>query len=125
MKQDVDPQLLVNIIQRICKITGDQEAQDRMNCVRTSDGKPHDELRGYNGLVDCIGKAAADHIAKLIGIYCGTEERSLSVVKEANAEVINFGRFTDGANVTEAKLGETYANGLMEKQSMLSRLGNA
>ena len=39
LKQDVDPQLLVNIIQRICKITGDQEAQDRMNCVRTSVSK--------------------------------------------------------------------------------------
>ena len=58
-------------------------------------GMPHDELRGYQGLVDCIGKAAADRVAKLIGIYCGTEERSLSVVKEAEAKVINFGRFTD------------------------------
>ena len=39
LKQEVDPQLLVNIIQRICKKTGDQEAQDRMNCVRTSVSK--------------------------------------------------------------------------------------
>ena len=35
-----------------------------MNCVRTSFGKPNDEIRGYQGLVDCIGKAAADRIAK-------------------------------------------------------------
>ena len=83
-----------------------------MNYVKTSVGKPSDKMRGYHGLVDCIGKAAADRIAKLIGIYCGTEERSLSVVKEAKSEIINFGRFTDGANVTEAKLGETYAQWL-------------
>ena len=77
LKQGIDAQLLVNIIQRICKITGDTDEQDRMNCVRTSVGKPHDELRGYQGLVECIGKAAAERIAKLIAIYCGTEERSL------------------------------------------------
>ncbi len=123
MKQDVDPQLLVNILQRICKITGDQEAQARMNCVRISVGKPHDELRGYQGLVDCIGKAAADRVAKLIGIYCGTEERSLSVVKEAEAEVINFGRFTDGANVTEAKLGETFGQWLDGKAVYVVQTG--
>ena len=34
------------------------------------------------------------------------------VVKEAEAEVINFGRFTDGSNVTEAKLGETFGQWL-------------
>ena len=28
-------------------------------------GKAHDELQEYNGLVDCIGKAAADRLAKL------------------------------------------------------------
>ena len=115
LKQNVNPQLLVNIIQHICQITSDRDEQDRMNCVKTSVGKPSDKMRGYHGLVDCIGKAAADRIAKLIGIYCGTEERSLSVVKEAKSEIINFGRFTDGANVTEAKLGETYAQWLEGK----------
>ena len=67
LKQNVNPQLLINIIQRICQTTGDRDEQDRMNCVRTSFGKPNDEIRGYQGLVDCIGKAAADRIAKLIG----------------------------------------------------------
>ena len=123
LKQNVDPQLLINIIQRICQTTGDRDEQDRMNCVRTSVGKPHDELRGYQGLVDCIGKAVAERIAKLIGIYCGTEERSLSVVKEAEAEVINFGRFTDGANVTEAKLGETFGQWLDGKAVYVVQTG--
>ena len=40
LKQEIDPQLLVQVIQRICRITGDLEEQDRMNCVRTSVGKP-------------------------------------------------------------------------------------
>ena len=34
------------------------------------------------------------------------------MIKEAEAEVINFGRFTDGSNVTEAKLGETFGQWL-------------
>ena len=76
---------------RICQTTGDRDEQDRMNCVRTSVGKPHDELRGYNGLVDCIGKAAADRIAKLVGQYCGREEGSLAVIQEAKSEIVNFG----------------------------------
>mgnify|MGYP001358867320 CR=1 FL=1 len=79
-----------------------------MNCVRTSFGKHNDEIRGYQGLVDCIGKTAADRVSERIACYCGQQERSLTVKKEAEAEVINFGRFTDGYNVTEAKLGETF-----------------
>ena len=112
LKQGIDAQLLVNIIQRICEITGDTEEQGRMNCVRTSVGKPNDELRGYNGLVDCIGKAAADRISERVATYCGQEAKSLSVLEEAKAEVLNFGRFTDGSNVTEAKLGETFGQWL-------------
>ncbi len=112
LKQNVNPQLLINIIQRICQTTGDRDEQDRMNCVRTSFGKPNDEIRGYQGLVDCIGKTAADRVSERIAFYCGQKERSLMVVKEAEAEVINFGRFTDGSNVTEAKLGETFGQWL-------------
>jgi hypothetical protein len=40
-----------------------------MNCVRTSVGKPSDELRGYNGLVDCIGKTAADRVSKRVAVW--------------------------------------------------------
>ena len=81
LKQDVNPQLLINIIQRICRDNGRPDEQDRMNCVRTSVGKPHDELRGYHGLVDCIGKAAADRISERVATYCGNQARSLSVVE--------------------------------------------
>ena len=83
-----------------------------MNCVRTSFGKPNNEIRGYQGLVDCIGKTAADRVSERIAFYCGQKDRSLTVVKEAEAEVINFGRFTNGSNVTEAKLGETFGQWL-------------
>ena len=89
LKQGIDAQLLVNSV-----------------------GKPNDEIRGYQGLVDCIGKTAADRVSERIAFYCGQKERSLTVVKEAEAEVINFGRFTDGSNLTEAKLGETFGQWL-------------
>ena len=62
--------------------------------------------------MDCIGKTAADRVSERIAFYCGQKDRSLTVVKEAEAEVINFGRFTDGSNVTEAKLGETFGQWL-------------
>ena len=112
LKQGVNAQLLLNIIQRICQINGDTEEQDRTNCVRTSVGKPDDMLRGYQGLADCIGKVAADRITERIAAYCGQELKSLSFREIAKVEVINFGRFTDGANVTEAKLGETFGQWL-------------
>jgi putative DNA primase/helicase len=108
LKQGVDAQLLVNIIQRICEITGDPDEQDRMNCAKTSVGRHNDEVRGYLGLVDCIGKAAADRITERVATYCGNQARSLSVLEEASAEVINFGQFTNSNNVTEAKLGEAF-----------------
>ena len=53
-----------------------------MNCAKTSVGKPNDEVRGYLGLVDCIGKAAADRIAERVATYCGNQARSLSVVEK-------------------------------------------
>ena len=92
-----------------------------MNCVRTSAGKPHDALRGYNGLVDCIGRTAADRIAKLVGAYCGREEGSLAVSQEAKSEIINFGRFADGSNVTEARLSETFGQWLDGKAVYVSQ----
>jgi putative DNA primase/helicase len=112
LKQNVNPQLLMTVIQHICRLAGDRDEQDRMNCVRTSVGKPDDELRGYRGLSDCVGKTAADRIARLVRAYCGLEESSLLVVQEAKSEIINFGRFADGFNVTEAKLGETFSQWL-------------
>ena len=112
LKQGVDAQLVVNIIQRICEVTGDPDEQDRMNCAKTSVGRHNDEVRGYLGLVDCIGKAAADRITERVATYCGNQARSLSVVEEASAEVINFGQFTNSNNVTEAKLGETFSQWL-------------
>ena len=115
LKQNLNPQLLINIIQSICQVMGDRDEQDRIKWVWTIVGTPHDELRGYQGLASCIGKAATDRVAKLIGVNCGTEERSLSVVKEVEVEVSHCGRFTERANLI---------NGLMEKQSLLSRLSN-
>tara|TARA_B110000003_G_scaffold247967_1_gene259375 strand:- start:392 stop:2545 length:2154 start_codon:yes stop_codon:yes gene_type:complete len=112
LKQGVDAQLLVNIIQRICETTGDMDEQDRMNCAKTSVGKPNNEIRGYHGLVDCIGKTAADRISERVANYCGQEVKSLSLVNDGKVEVINFKRFTDGTNVTEAKLGETFGQWL-------------
>jgi len=103
LKQGIDAQLLVNIIQRICEITGDTEEQGRMNCVRTSVGKPNDELRGYNGLVDCIGKAAADRISERVGTYCGQEAKSLSVLEEARLRTHNQNRTVAARAIADMK----------------------
>ena len=114
LKLGVGPQLITDVVLGICQITGDREEQDRMNCVKTSFGKPDCELRGYYGLVDCIGKAAADRIAMRVGAYCGSEASSVSVsiIGETKLEIVNFGKFTNSNNVTEAKLGEAFSHWL-------------
>ena len=48
LKAKLHPNLILHIIQRICKITGDEEEQDRLNAIRTSTGKPKDTIAGQS-----------------------------------------------------------------------------
>ena len=46
LKEGIEPNLIMHIVQRICEITGDHEVDDRLNAIRTSYVKPADSLLG-------------------------------------------------------------------------------
>ena len=83
-----------------------------MTCMRTSVGKTRGALRGYQGIVDSIKRPRPVVLAELSGIYPGTEERLLPVVKEAEVEVTHCGRFIDRANAIGEKLSDSIAQWL-------------
>lgn len=107
-KQDLNANLVMQIVQRICQINNDPEEKDRLNTVRSTFSKPMDDLIGYKGLVACLGHSAAKRIADRIAAY-SEKPRHFEIVnsKIEGGNIINFGQFSDKANVTEAKMGST------------------
>ena len=115
-KQDLNANLVMQIVQRICKITNDPEEQDRLNTVRTTFSKPIDDLIGYKGLVECLGQSTAKRIADRITKYSGQPEQFEIVNSEIeDGDIVNFGQFSDKVNVTEAKMGSAFAQWLNKK----------
>jgi putative DNA primase/helicase len=109
-KQDLNANLVMQIVQRICQINNDLEEHDRLDSVRSTFSKPMDDLIGYKGLVECLGQSAAKGIADRIAAYSG-KPTHLETVKSqvSGSEIINFGQFSDKGNVTEAKMGSALA----------------
>ena len=107
-KQDLNANLVMQIVQRICQINNDPEEKDRLNTVRSTFSKPMDDLIGYKGLVECLGHSAAKRIADRIAAY-SEKPRHFEIVnsKIDGGNIINFGQFSDKTNVTEAKMGST------------------
>ncbi|XXK35836.1 phage/plasmid primase, P4 family [Rhodobacteraceae bacterium nBUS_22] len=73
-----------------------------------------DDLIGYKGLVECLGHSAAKRIADRIAAY-SEKPRHFEIVNSKNegGNIINFGQFSDKANVTEAKMGSALAQWLI------------
>ena len=82
-----------------------------MNCAKTSVGKPHDEVQGLSW-PSRLHWEGCSRSYRRAGCYLLWEPSKVSVCRGSGTEVINFGRFTDGSNVTEAKLGETFGQWL-------------
>ena len=113
LKAGIEPKLLMKILQRICEISGDDEADDRISAVNTSCTKPTDSLLGYNGLVDCLGQLKAKRIADQISAYSGKEfSTEIALMEPIEADLVNFGQFSDRSNVTEAKVGTVFSRWL-------------
>ncbi|MDC0541678.1 phage/plasmid primase, P4 family, partial [Paracoccaceae bacterium] len=116
LKKGIEPDLLMNIVQRICEIADDHEVDDRLNAIRTSYAKPADSLLGYKGLVDCLGQAKAKRIADRITAYTGGELLADIVLMEPiEGDLVNFGQFSDRSNVTEARMGIAFGQWLKGK----------
>ena len=115
LKLGLDPQLMMNIIQRICRFAQDHDEEDRLNCVRTSASKPINKISGYVELSKLIGDEAAQRISDRVMGYCPNVINTFESSGERDASTLRLERFSDSSNVTEAKLGETFARWLDEK----------
>ena len=116
IKADLDPQQIMNIIQRICSLTNDVEEQDRLNAVRFSINKAANDLAGFSLLSDLLGYEAAKRIADRVDQYAG-KVTSTSLIQSIplQSDILELGQFADRANVTEAKMGIQFAEWLKDK----------
>ena len=116
IKADLDPNLIMQIIQRICSLTNDVDEQDRLNAVQFSVNKAADDLAGFSLLTDLLGYGAAKRIADRVDQY--TDKGTTTSLIQAHmprSSVLELGQFADRANVTEAKMGIQFAEWLKGK----------
>ena len=113
-KHRLEPNLVMQIVQRICQIKDDLELEDRLNTVRTTFARPVETVIGFSGLVECLGKAAAESVADRLAVYSGMTKHDADLVTtQPKIEgLVSYGQFSDKANVTEAKMGTAFAEWL-------------
>jgi putative DNA primase/helicase len=116
IKADLDLNLIMQILQRICSLTNDVEEQDRLNAVRFSVNKAADDLAGFSILYDLLGYEAAKRIADRVDQYAG-KVTSTSLIQSIplQSDILELGQFADRANITEAKMGIQFAEWLKDK----------
>ena len=115
IKADLDCNLIMQIIQRICSLTNDVDEQDRLNAVRFSVNKATDDLAGFSLLSELLGYEAAKRIADRVDQYASTETTMLIPANTPRSTILELGQFADRANVTEAKMGIQFAEWLKHK----------
>ena len=115
IKADLDPNLIMQIVQRICSLTNDVDEQDRLNAVRFSVNKPAHDLAGFSLLSELLGYEVAKRIADRVDQYASTETTMLIPANTPRSGILELGQFADRANVTEAKMGIQFAKWLRGK----------
>lgn len=115
LKHGLEPQLIMNIIQRICRVTQDHEEEDRLNCLRTSALTPINKIKGYVGLSKLLGDKAAQRISDRVLGYFPGDLNAIEPVEGRETNELRLERFSDSSNVTEAKLGGTFSSWLDER----------
>ena len=110
-KHGLEPNFIMQIVQRICQIANDPEVEDRLNTVRSTFARPLETVIGFSGLSDCIGEVTAKRIANRFAGHSGKviKGTDLAIIQHNIDGVVNYGQFADKANVTEAKMGTAFA----------------
>ena len=113
-KHGLEPNFIMQIVQRICQIANDPEVEDRLNAVRSTFARPLETLIGFSGLLECLGEATAKRIADRFAGHSGQTIKGtdLTTIQHNIDGVVNYGQFADKANVTEAKMGTAFAEWL-------------
>lgn len=113
-KHDLASNFIMQIVQRICQIAHDPEVEDRLNAVRSTFARPLESVMGFSGLVECLGEATSKRIADRFAAHSGKtiQGSDLATTQPKIDGVVNYGQFSDKANVTEAKMGTAFAEWL-------------
>ena len=116
-KHSLEPNFIMQIVQRICQIANDPAVEDRLNAVRSTFARPLETVIGFSGLSDCLGEATAKRIADRFSAHSGKiiQGTDLATTQPKIDGVVNYGQFSDKANVTEAKMGTEFAEWLDSK----------
>jgi putative DNA primase/helicase len=116
LKQGVNANLVMKIIQRICKVMGDPEVEDRLNAIRTSFNQPAHKNAGFTKLKEALGETVAKSISERVCFYTG-KQSSAEIIPHMQSftDIIELGQFVDRANVTEAKMGQAFSQWLSGK----------
>ena len=113
-KHGLEPNFTMRILQRICQIAHDPEVEDRLNAVRSTFTRPLESVIGFSGLLECLGEPTAKRIADRFTAHSGKAIQGTDLVSTQSKidGVVNYGQFSDKANVTEAKMGTAFAEWL-------------
>ena len=113
-KHGLELNFIMQIVQGICQIANDADVEDRLNAVRSTFARPLEAVIGSSGLSDCLGETVAKRIADRFACHSGKANKvpDLAITQPNINDVVNYGQFSDKANVTEAKMGSTFAKWL-------------
>ena len=113
-KHDLEPNFIMQVVQRICQIANDPEVEDRLNTVRSTFARPLETVIGFSGLLESLGEATAKRIADRFTAHSGKTIQGIDLITTQPKidGVVNYGQFSDKANVTEAKMGTAFAEWL-------------
>ena len=66
-KVGIEPEQIENTIRAICQATDDQEIEDRLSAVQTTLCREPQTNVGFKALLDTLGDAVAQNIARKLG----------------------------------------------------------
>jgi putative DNA primase/helicase len=105
-KEGLEPNLVIQIIIRICSLTNDFEGKDRINAIKSTFSKPTTQAQGYKGLVSIVGSEVADRISTRLRAFCGYfSETNVSSTPLHDGTIIDGASFVDCSELTEARVG--------------------
>jgi putative DNA primase/helicase len=109
--QEVDAQ---DVIQTVCNVASDEEAESRSNSVQTTFSRPEHQNAGHSALVDLIGEKRTAKIKEWLLKTFGVEECSVVAVN-TDFSVMGTSLWQREEEITEVSLAETFAQHINDR----------
>ncbi|SFD82027.1 phage/plasmid primase, P4 family, partial [Tritonibacter multivorans] len=116
LKHGVEADLVEKIVERICEIASDDEKGDRIACVQTAREKQPEQLIGFQGLIKCIGRDAAQRVSDRVIAYVDVASTTVpETISPQQVDILNFAQFANSSQATEANLAEVFGQWLEQR----------